>query len=220
MNEYIDLYCERLAPGLLGEPLNALSNVSYFIAAWAIWSLAHSKGKIPTGIWILIVLTIAIGVGSTLFHTFATRWSNIMDVVPILLFQLYFIWLYTQKVIDLKPGFSGIVVAAFYFVSNFSRQFKHVLNGSLAYAPALIVLGVLGLYHNWRSMRERWVLLVATGVFFLSLIFRTVDQISCSSIKTGTHFLWHIFNGLLLYLVARGLILNWPKKLSLSKSTF
>jgi len=25
---YVDLYCERLAPGLLGEPLNALSNVA------------------------------------------------------------------------------------------------------------------------------------------------------------------------------------------------
>jgi len=32
----IDAYCERLGPGLLAEPLNALSNAAFFIAAlWA-----------------------------------------------------------------------------------------------------------------------------------------------------------------------------------------
>lgn len=218
MNQYIDLYCERLTPGLWAEPLNALSNVSFFIAAWAIWSLANRKGKIPGGIWILIILTTAIGIGSTLFHTFATRWANIMDVVPILVFQLYFIWLYSRIIIKLNPGYSGIIVTIFFFISNFSRQFKHVLNGSLTYAPALIVLGLLGFYHKWNSMQERWVLLAATGVFLVSLIFRTIDQASCPVFLTGTHFLWHILNGLLLYLTARGLILDWPKKLTYSNS--
>ena len=30
----VDAYCERIAPGLLGEPLNALSNISFFLAAF------------------------------------------------------------------------------------------------------------------------------------------------------------------------------------------
>jgi hypothetical protein len=29
----IDLYCERTAPGLLNEPLNAISNLAFFAAA-------------------------------------------------------------------------------------------------------------------------------------------------------------------------------------------
>ena len=52
--DYIDLYCERLAPGLTGEPLNALSNVAFFIAAWAILNLARHQQKIATEIWLLI----------------------------------------------------------------------------------------------------------------------------------------------------------------------
>ena len=29
----IDAYCERVAQGLFGEPLNALSNLAFFVAA-------------------------------------------------------------------------------------------------------------------------------------------------------------------------------------------
>jgi len=31
----MDAYCERLGPGLFAEPLNALTNVSFLLAAWA-----------------------------------------------------------------------------------------------------------------------------------------------------------------------------------------
>jgi hypothetical protein len=35
------IYCERLGPGLLAEPLNAVTNGSFPIAAWAAMSLAE-----------------------------------------------------------------------------------------------------------------------------------------------------------------------------------
>ena len=31
----MDAYCERVGPGLLAEPLNAVSNISFLLAAWA-----------------------------------------------------------------------------------------------------------------------------------------------------------------------------------------
>ncbi|MEG4207359.1 hypothetical protein QUA20_25970 [Microcoleus sp. Pol7_A1] len=102
MNDYIDLYCERLIPGLWSEPLNAISNVSFIIAAWAIWQLAQRHHKISPGIWILIALATSIGIGSFLFHTFATRWANLLKVIPILLFQLGFIWLYSRRVVRMN----------------------------------------------------------------------------------------------------------------------
>jgi len=37
----MDLYCERLGPGLWAEPINASSNLTFFIAVWAIWHLAQ-----------------------------------------------------------------------------------------------------------------------------------------------------------------------------------
>ncbi|MEG3894440.1 MULTISPECIES: hypothetical protein [unclassified Microcoleus] len=102
MNDYIDLYCERLVPGLWNEPLNAISNVFFIIAAWAIWQLARPHHKRSPGIWILIALATSIGIASFLFHTFATRGANLLEVIPILLFQLCFIWLYNHRVVSMN----------------------------------------------------------------------------------------------------------------------
>ena len=209
--DYIDLYCERLAPGLTGEPLNALSNVAFFIAAWAILNLARHQQKIATEIWLLIGLMVAIGTGSTLFHTFATQWSNRLDVIPILLFQLCFLWLYTRRILRIKPLFVGVLIAGFVLASQWSQQFFYLLNGSLSYAPALLILGSLGIYHYQQQKQEPLILLAATGVLFVALFFRTLDKTICPEFPLGTHFLWHLLNGVVLYLSTRGLILNWVK---------
>ena len=210
MNDYIDLYCERTMPGLWSEPLNALSNISFLIAAWAIFQLARRQQKVPTGIWILITLATSIGIGSALFHTFATQWARLLDVIPIMLFQLGFLWLYSRQVVRMKYGYAGGLLVGFFFASNFSNEFTNVLNGSLSYAPAFLVLLGLGLYHYQQQKREPFILLAASGVFLLALSFRTLDREICPYFSTGTHFIWHLCNGILLYLSARGLILNRP----------
>ena len=206
--DYMDLYCERIAPGLTGEPLNAISNLAFFIAAFAIAKLALNQNKVSVEILRLVGLTVAIGIGRTLFHTFATRWSNWLDIIPIFLFQLYFLWLYTRRVIRMKSLFAGILITGFVFASLLSQQFTHILNGSLSYAPALLILGSLGIYHDQQQKQEPLILLEATGVFFLALFFRTFDSTICPDFPFGTHFLWHLLNGVVLYLSARGLILN------------
>jgi Ceramidase len=208
MNSYIDLYCERILPGLLSEPMNAFSNLSFFIAAWAIWQLAQRQKKIPLSIWILIVLTIAIGTGSTLFHTFATGWASLLDMIPILLFQLCFLWFYSNQVVKMKYGYIGLLILGFLYASSFSSQFTNFLNGSFSYAPTLLALFGFGLYHYQRKKREPFILLAASGIFLIALLFRTLDQSICFHWPIGTHFLWHLCNGLLLYLSARALILN------------
>lgn len=208
MNGYIDLYCERIIPGLWSEPLNALSNLSFFIAAWAIWQLAQHQKKVSISLWILITLAIAIGTGSALFHTFATEWASLLDMIPILLFQLCFLWFYSHQVVKLRYGHVGLLLIGLLFASSFSSQFINLLNGSLSYAPAFLALLGFGLYHYQQQKREPFILLAASGVFLLALLFRTLDQIICPYLLTGTHFLWHLCNGGLLYLSARALILN------------
>lgn len=46
------------------------------------------------------------------------------------------------------------------------------------------------------------------AVFLASLTFRSIDDAICSHVAIGTHFLWHILNGVVLYLSMRALILN------------
>ena len=86
----IDLYCERLEPGLWAEPLNALTNLAFLAAAWASWSMVRHSATRSGEVTLLLVLMVAIGIGSGLFHTFATTWARLFDVVPILLFQTIF----------------------------------------------------------------------------------------------------------------------------------
>ncbi|HYF54604.1 MAG TPA: hypothetical protein VEA41_10130, partial [Salinarimonas sp.] len=49
-------------------------------------------------------------------------------------------------------------------------------------------------------------LVLAAGVFALSLLFRTVDQAVCAALPTGTHALWHGLNAVVLYVLLRGAI--------------
>ena len=204
----IDLYCERLDPGFWAEPINALTNLSFIIAAIFAWQLANRLNVRFFEIRLLILLMIAIGLGSALFHTFATGWAQILDIVPILLFQLVFLWVYGRSIIRMPNSILHGVIALFLILAIVARQFPHVLNGSLIYAPAFLVLLVLGFYHFHADKTEKFILLMATGVFALSLFFRTIDMTTCPEFHMGTHFLWHLFNGVLVYLVARSILKN------------
>jgi hypothetical protein len=53
-------------------------------------------------------------------------------------------------------------------------------------------------------------LLAATAVFLLSFSARTLDMQICSVFPLGTHFLWHLLNATLLYLLVRAAIIADP----------
>lgn len=202
---YVDLYCERLGPGLLAEPVNAATNAAFFVAAWMLWRETSRQGTRPPEFVLLIALVLAIGIGSSLFHTLALTWARWLDIVPILLFQLAFIWFYARRVIGWPAASAAALVATFIAAALYGRQFPHLLGGSLVYAPAVIALLALGLYH-WRTRKPAPLLLIAAaGVFAVSLFFRTIDAVVCPYFPLGTHFLWHLLNPVVLYLCNRTL---------------
>lgn len=206
----VDLYCERVHPGLWSEPINATTNIAFFLAAWTIWGLAHRLRRLSAGIWLLLGLVVTIGIGSSLFHIFATTWARILDAVPILLFQLSYLWLYTREIVRMNYGYTGGLLAGFLLAADIGRQFPHILNGSLIYAPPLLLILGLGLYHCGAQKHERLDLLAAAGVFSVSIFFRTIDNAVCPFFPVGTHFLWHLLIPVVLYLFMRGLLLNIP----------
>ena len=208
MDAYIDAYCERTGPGLLAEPLNAITNASFLIAAWAAWFLARRLGRLSAGVQILIWLSVSVGIGSGLFHTTATAWALILDIVPILLFLVWFFWLYLRSVAGMPTPFAVVAIVAFLLASAFAQGFTDVLHGALSYAPSLILLLVLGVFHARERAAARSSLLAAAGVYAIALVFRTLDQEVCSSFPIGTHFLWHSLNGLAAYLAMRCVILS------------
>jgi len=209
MNETIDIYCERMGPEFWAEPLNAVSNLSFIIAAMFALKLAKDKEQINVGSLTLIALLAIIGTGSFLFHTFATFWAMLSDTIPILLFQIAFLVVYSRYVIDFSwVKTAGLFGAFLIFIFGFGILPSDWLNGSLSYAPALIFLGGFGLWHYFNAKQERITLLAATGVLAVSLTFRSIDMSVCDSLPIGVHYMWHILNGIVLYLAARAYIIE------------
>src|SRR3990172_5682809 len=115
----VDLYCERVGPGLWSEPVNALTNLAFFLAAWAVWDLARRARPVSGGTGLLLGLIVTIGIGSSLFHTFATTWARILDAVPILLFQMSYLSLYSREIIKMKFGYAAGLLGTFLGAAQF-----------------------------------------------------------------------------------------------------
>lgn len=206
----LDLYCERLGPEFWAEPLNALSNGGFIVAAWMAWRLAGAlPGRTPLATHLLIGLLASIGVGSFLFHTLAVTWAMWADVIPIFLYQLLFLVLYVGRVARVRPLASAGWVALFFLASwGFAALPERWLNGSLSYGSAFVFVAGLAVYH-WRTgQREPRGLALATLLFAVSLTCRSLDMQVCGWLSTGTHPLWHLLNAGVLYLSTRALVLN------------
>jgi hypothetical protein len=52
---------------------------------------------------------------------------------------------------------------------------------------------------------------LAAAVFVISLAFRTVDRAVCGTFPLGTHFIWHLLNAVVLFVLLRAAIRFEPK---------
>jgi hypothetical protein len=201
----IDIYCERLAPGLWEEPLNAVTNLAFIIAAMLLVAAlrrADAAVRRDPAILALVALVFLIGLGSGLFHTFATRWAVLTDVIPIALFILLYMYLALRRMVALPPWGSGLgvaIVLALTVVMPLGFGFS-VSTYGVALAA---MLGVGGFLHIGRRHPAGPRILVAAGLFALSLAFRTADLPLCAALPIGTHFLWHVLNAAVLYSLVR-----------------
>ncbi|MGX9354894.1 ceramidase domain-containing protein [Roseobacteraceae bacterium S113] len=193
----MDGYCERLDPGFWAEPVNALTNAAFVIMAVVMWRRAAG---VPEGRWLAAVL-LAIGVGSFLFHTFATVWAVIADVVPILVFTLSYLWLAARDYFGVSAWLAWGVVAAFFpYVYLLVPLLEAVplLGVSAGYLPIwlLIAAAALALWRGNPPVGRG--LGVGAVVLGISLILRSLDMPLCAALPVGTHLWWHILNGVML----------------------
>jgi hypothetical protein len=214
----VDIYCERLDNTFWAEPINAVSNLS-FIAA-ALWAIVEGRKRgADWVVWLLTGMAALVGVGSFLFHTFANTWSEYADTIPIWSFVAAFVFVAMQRIGGVKPGKIGaialgvaaIVVVVMLATGEGEDAGPSLLNGSEQYAPALIALLVFSALSKRRG-NPMWPWIWATtGVFCLSLVFRTIDMAVCSAFPIGSHFMWHVLNGLMVGLLLQ-LLLRAPAK--------
>jgi hypothetical protein len=208
----VDNYCERVSAAFDAEPINALTNVAFLIAAWAAWKL-HRQRHQPAGAGLIqaLIATMAIvGLGSFLFHTVATRWAEWGDVLPILVFMLLYLWLALSSFFGWPIWLKFLSVLLYFSVTFYLEAAlpARVLWGGALYLPTIVAMTAIGAALYQRHSSAARPLFVATGVFLLSFSFRTLDSRVCSVFPIGTHFLWHLLNATLLYLLVRAAILS------------
>ncbi len=88
---------------------------------------------------------------------------------------------------------------------------KRCFNGTLGYTPAFVALVLVGAVLAWQRHAAARYLFAAAAVFLVSMTFRTLDIELCALTRVegrvlGTHFLWHILNAVVLYLLLLGAI--------------
>ena len=82
--------------------------------------------------------------------------------------------------------------------------------GGALYLPTVVVLIAVGVHLIRERIPAGRPFLGAVGMFLLSFTARTLDAPLCEIVPIGTHFLWHLLNALLLFLLARIAILHAP----------
>lgn len=205
----IDAYCERLGPGLIAEPFNALTNAAFLItalAAFAEWNRAG--GRDWPGL-ALIGLVAVIGVGSALFHSFANVWSSFADVAPIALFVHGYLLLALRRFLALGWGATTAAFLAFIAVEAFvAPGLQPLIGSSTAYVPPLLALLATGAALRLRSHPAAGAVLLASLVFAISLAVRTADGPLCAAFPAGTHMFWHLLNAVTLWLLTNAAVRN------------
>jgi hypothetical protein len=222
--EQIFNYCERgHNPAFWAEPLNALTNTAFIIAAVlaTVEFLRQPKRAVGIAEAGLIALVYVIGIGSFLFHTFATRWAQLADWGPIVVFMLAYFAYALRRLVGLHWLLVAVFVTAFYLIVHFAgtincapgllpitaRAGARCLNGTIAYVPAFLALALIAAALAFERHPAWGYLTGASAAFFLSMTFRTLDLEMCDRTgRLGTHFLWHVLNAVTLYLLLLGVI--------------
>jgi Ceramidase len=221
-------YCERGGdPAFWAEPLNAVSNGAFIIAGLIAGVQLARAARADRALfeWCLVVLVLAIGVGSFMFHTFATVWSIPFDTIPISLFMLGYLGYALCRFVGLPWIGVALALVLFYATIHFAKGItcanellpitraagKRCFNGTLGYTPAFAALVIVGVVLLWQRHPAARYLLFAAAVFLVSMAFRTIDVEVCASTRVegralGTHFLWHILNAVVLYVLLLGAI--------------
>jgi Ceramidase len=233
--EHVFLYCERgTNEALLAEPVNALSNGAFLLAALAGFFVVLRQPEEDRNAdqFLLPVIVLFIGLGSLAFHLYANRAAALFDVVPIGVFMLAYLSLALNRFLGVPPATTAFLVIGFAAIVAIVLQVrcgqdfigfppadltgvKPCLNGSLGYLPALAALIVVGLVLSERGHKAAPWLLWAAAIFAVSITLRSLDLALCDKVviqgrNTGTHAAWHVLNALALFLLIRASLEGGP----------
>ncbi|SFL61366.1 ceramidase domain-containing protein [Shimia aestuarii] len=195
----VDGYCERADPGYWAEPVNAVTNAAFLIAALIMWRRVQGAGMGAARL--LCGVLAVIGIGSYLFHTHAQVWAGVADVLPIAVYVLIYITLANRAYWGMRwPLALGTTALFFPYAALTVPLFRQLpfLDVSAGYWPIPLLIAAYALLLRHRLPDVARGLAIGSSLLALSLTFRSLDDTLCGAIPIGTHFLWHILNAVML----------------------
>lgn len=193
--QQIDGYCERLGPAFFAEPVNALTNAAFVVVALWLWRSSRGVERV------LAAILLAIGVGSWLFHTHATVWAGVADVVPIVLFILVYVFAAHRRFLGWGvPASLAAAALVLPYAAVAGGVFARLpgLSISASYWPVALLIAIYAVSLR-RSMPDvARGLGIGAAVLSVSLGFRSIDMAVCPMVPVGTHFAWHLLNATML----------------------
>ncbi len=185
-------YCERgLSAAFWAEPLNAVTNGGFILAALAGAVMIAKRASNERSLWqfFFVLNFIAIGVGSFLFHTVPNVNTALADTGPIGIFMLTYLIFALRRLAGATWFVTALAIAA--FIGVIAMAFKvqcwdgrvglsldvppgahaKCLNGSLGYGPALIAMWLIA---AWLGIKRHPAALL---IFAAALTFLTVPYV-------------------------------------------
>ena len=193
----VDGYCERIDGSFWSEPLNAITNIFFLVAA--IWVLRR-EGLNSTARILAIILGM-IGFASFLFHSFAQTWAGVLDVLFILLFTLLYLFAASKDFLGVPKSIALVITLGYFpfsIVVDWLTLPLTFLGSTRVYMPILILIILFSLLIYTRLPKVSRGLAIGAFILMTSMIARILDVPLCQTIPIGTHFLWHVMNAVML----------------------
>jgi hypothetical protein len=208
------IYCEQPIYQAFFEPINTITNLAFMIAGVILFTQLKKKNLLDIkGIYFSSLL-IVIGLGSFAWHLYRSDVTVMLDSIPIAVFVLTYLFFYIMQMnknwvlrIGLFLSFFGYVIFLTKVLSEIENYWL-LTNGGMQYIVALSFFVVLQIFNrNWNPALIKPSFIVVL-LFAFSIFFRQTDLLVCEYIGFGTHFMWHILNGVVLYLFVRMLYIS------------
>ncbi len=195
----IDAYCERIGPSLWAEPINAVTNLAFLIAAVFMWT--RLKGhNLPLARAMAAALAL-VGIASGAWHTFALGWTGAADSLSILVFILIYLFASNRDFWGLSTPMAALGTLAFFpfaIATGWVIARVPFFEVSGLYWSVALLIGGTAFALRHRAPDTARNLGIGAGILCVSITLRSLDEALCPSLPVGTHFLWHVLNGIML----------------------
>jgi len=192
--ERVGFYGGRIAEGIWGEPLNVAVDVCLVLYLIFFFLKLRKDGFSDSGVSLLVLLGIMIGLGSIIFHGRPTRLTLQIDVIPISIFGLAYIIFSLRRFLNQTYVISAISTLIFLLCSTAFRTAIGKLSVfGIHHLPSILALIIMGsILNRYRQKSETGrKFFIAAGFYIAAIFFRMMDLAVFRSFPLGTHFLWH-----------------------------